>query len=58
MTFIEIVGGLLVLAVLTALGFAVKIVREYQRVVLFRLGRSLASEVRGSCSSIRSPTGR
>ena len=41
MTVVEIVGGLLVLAVLTALGFAVKIVREYQRVVLFRLGRSL-----------------
>ncbi len=41
MTVVEIVGGLLVLAVLIALGFAVKIVREYQRVVLFRLGRSL-----------------
>jgi regulator of protease activity HflC (stomatin/prohibitin superfamily) len=40
-TVVEIVGGLLVLAILTALGFAVRIVREYQRVVLFRLGRSL-----------------
>ena len=41
MIVVEIVGGLVVLSVLTALGFAVKIVREYQRVVLFRLGRSL-----------------
>jgi regulator of protease activity HflC (stomatin/prohibitin superfamily) len=38
---VEIVGGLVVLSVLAALGFSVKIVREYQRVVLFRLGRSL-----------------
>ena len=37
----EAVGGVVVLGVLTALGFSVKIVREYQRVVLFRLGRSL-----------------
>ena len=41
MTVVEIVGGLVVLSVLIALGFSVKIVREYQRVVLFRLGRSL-----------------
>ena len=41
MIVVEIVGGLVVLSVLTTLGFAVKIVREYQRVVLFRLGRSL-----------------
>jgi regulator of protease activity HflC (stomatin/prohibitin superfamily) len=38
---VEIVGGVVVLSVLAALGFSVKIVREYQRVVLFRLGRSL-----------------
>ena len=38
---VEIVVGLVVLSVLIALGFSVKIVREYQRVVLFRLGRSL-----------------
>jgi regulator of protease activity HflC (stomatin/prohibitin superfamily) len=38
---VEIVGALVVLSVLAALGFSVKIVREYQRVVLFRLGRSL-----------------
>jgi regulator of protease activity HflC (stomatin/prohibitin superfamily) len=40
-TVIEIVVGLVVFSVLIALGFSVKIVREYQRVVLFRLGRSL-----------------
>jgi regulator of protease activity HflC (stomatin/prohibitin superfamily) len=34
----EIVGGVVALSLL-ALGFSVKIVREYQRVVLFRLGR-------------------
>jgi len=38
---VEVVGGVVVLSVLAALGFSVKIVREYQRVVLFRLGRSL-----------------
>jgi regulator of protease activity HflC (stomatin/prohibitin superfamily) len=38
---VEVVGALVVLSVLVALGFSVKIVREYQRVVLFRLGRSL-----------------
>jgi regulator of protease activity HflC (stomatin/prohibitin superfamily) len=38
---VEIVGGLVGAALLTALGFSVRIVREYQRVVLFRLGRSL-----------------
>jgi len=41
MIVIEAVGGVAVLGVFTALGFSVKIVREYQRVVLFRLGRSL-----------------
>jgi regulator of protease activity HflC (stomatin/prohibitin superfamily) len=38
---VEIVGALVILSVLAVLGFSVKIVREYQRVVLFRLGRSL-----------------
>ncbi len=41
MIVLEIVVGLVVFSVLIALGFSVKIVREYQRVVLFRLGRSL-----------------
>ena len=41
MIVVEVVAGVAVLSVLTALGFSVKIVREYQRVVLFRLGRSL-----------------
>lgn len=41
MIVVEVVGGVVVLSVLTALGLSVKIVREYQRVVLFRLGRSL-----------------
>ncbi len=41
MIFVEVVGAVVILSVLAALGFSVKIVREYQRVVLFRLGRSL-----------------
>jgi len=41
MIVVEAVGGVAILGALTALGFSVKIVREYQRVVLFRLGRSL-----------------
>jgi len=41
MIVIEVVGGVVVAAVLTGFGFSVRIIREYQRVVLFRLGRSL-----------------
>ena len=41
MILVEVVGALVVLSVLVALGFSVKIIHEYQRVVLFRLGRSL-----------------
>ena len=41
MIVVEVVGGVVILSVLVALGFSVKIVREYQRVILFRLGRSL-----------------
>jgi regulator of protease activity HflC (stomatin/prohibitin superfamily) len=42
---VEVVAGAVILAFLAGLGFAVRIVREYQRVVLFRLGRSMG--VRG-----------
>jgi len=38
---VEIVGGLVGASLLAAFGFSVRIVREYQRVVLFRLGRSM-----------------
>jgi regulator of protease activity HflC (stomatin/prohibitin superfamily) len=38
---VEIVGGLVAASLLTALGLSVRIVREYQRVVLLRLGRSM-----------------
>jgi regulator of protease activity HflC (stomatin/prohibitin superfamily) len=38
---VEAVGGAAVLSALVLLGFSVRIVREYQRVVLFRLGRSM-----------------
>src|SRR5271156_912994 len=38
---IEVVGGVVVVSFLTTLAFSVRIVREYQRVVLFRLGRSM-----------------
>lgn len=41
MIVLEVIGGIVVLGVLVALGLSVKIVREYQRVVLFRLGRAL-----------------
>ena len=41
MIVVEIVGGLVGASLLAAFGFSVRIVREYQRVVLFRLGRSM-----------------
>ena len=41
MIVVEVVGGLVAASLLTALAFSVRIVREYQRVVLFRLGRSM-----------------
>jgi regulator of protease activity HflC (stomatin/prohibitin superfamily) len=40
MVVLEVVGGLVAASVLAAAGLSVKIVREYQRIVLFRLGRS------------------
>jgi regulator of protease activity HflC (stomatin/prohibitin superfamily) len=38
---VGIIVGLVVLAGLVMLGFSVKIIREYQRIVLFRLGRAI-----------------
>jgi regulator of protease activity HflC (stomatin/prohibitin superfamily) len=38
---VEIIGGVVAFSALGLAAFSVKIVREYQRVVLFRLGRSL-----------------
>ena len=38
-----IVGGALVLLVLIVLGMAVRIVPEFRRLVVFRLGRSLGA---------------
>ena len=38
---VGIVVGLVVLAMVVALGLSVRIVREYQRIVLFRLGRAV-----------------
>jgi regulator of protease activity HflC (stomatin/prohibitin superfamily) len=40
---IEILFGVIVLAALVFLGYSVKIVKEYQRVMLFRLGRALGT---------------
>jgi regulator of protease activity HflC (stomatin/prohibitin superfamily) len=40
MVVLEIFGGLVAAGLLTTVGLSVKIVREYQRIVLFRLGRS------------------
>jgi len=42
---IGIIVGVVVLALLITFGFSVKIIREYQRIVLFRLGRAIG--VRG-----------
>jgi regulator of protease activity HflC (stomatin/prohibitin superfamily) len=41
MMIFEIVAGILVLLLLVACSFSVRIVREYQRIVLFRLGRAV-----------------
>jgi regulator of protease activity HflC (stomatin/prohibitin superfamily) len=41
---IGIVVGVVVLAALIGVGLAVKIVKEYQRIVLFRLGRAIATK--------------
>ena len=40
---IGIVVGVIVLFILIALGRSVKIIREYQRIVLFRLGRAIGT---------------
>jgi len=41
MVVVEVLGGLVAAGLLGAAGLSVKIVREYQRIVLFRLGRSV-----------------
>jgi len=41
MVVVEVVGAVVAASLLGALGLSVKIVREYQRIVLFRLGRSV-----------------
>ena len=41
MVILEVFGGLVAASLVTAAGLSVKIVREYQRIVLFRLGRSV-----------------
>jgi regulator of protease activity HflC (stomatin/prohibitin superfamily) len=41
MVVVEVVGGVVAASLLAAIGLSVKIVREYQRIVLFRLGRSV-----------------
>ncbi len=40
---VGIVVGVVVLFLLVVLGFSVKIIREYQRIVLFRLGRAIGT---------------
>ncbi len=55
---IGIIVGAVVLAALLTAAFSVKIVREYQRIMLFRLGRALGTRGRDLSSSIRSPTER
>jgi regulator of protease activity HflC (stomatin/prohibitin superfamily) len=41
MVLLEVLGGLVAASLVTTAGLSVKIVREYQRIVLFRLGRSV-----------------
>jgi regulator of protease activity HflC (stomatin/prohibitin superfamily) len=41
MVVVEVLVGVVAASLLAALGFSVRIVREYQRIVLFRLGRSV-----------------
>jgi regulator of protease activity HflC (stomatin/prohibitin superfamily) len=41
MVVVEVVGGVVAASLLGAIGLSVKIVREYQRIVLFRLGRAV-----------------
>jgi regulator of protease activity HflC (stomatin/prohibitin superfamily) len=41
MVLLEVFGGLVAASLVTTAGLSVKIVREYQRIVLFRLGRSV-----------------
>ncbi len=43
MAFVGVIVGVVVLVLLVALGAAVRIVREYQRIVLFRLGRAVGT---------------
>jgi len=38
---VEVLGGVVAASLLVAAGLSVKIIREYQRIVLFRLGRSV-----------------
>ena len=54
---IGIVIGVVAFAALLVGAISVRIVREYQRIVLFRLGRAIGTEGPGSCSSTRSSTG-
>ena len=41
---VGIVIGVVVLFLLVVFGLSVKIVREYQRIVLFRLGRAIGTQ--------------
>jgi regulator of protease activity HflC (stomatin/prohibitin superfamily) len=50
---VGIVIGVVVLILLIAFWRSVKIVREYQRIVLFRLGRARGFEAQGLSLSIR-----
>jgi regulator of protease activity HflC (stomatin/prohibitin superfamily) len=41
MVVVEVLGGVVAASLLVGAGLSVKIIREYQRIVLFRLGRSV-----------------
>jgi len=43
MVFVGVIIGIVVLAALVVAGMSIRIVREYQRIVLFRLGRSVGT---------------
>ena len=51
--FLEALGGVVVAALLVYLAASINVVREYQRVVLFRLGRATGARAPGLSWSTR-----
>ena len=56
-TAILVIVAIVIVGLITLAAISIKIVREYQRVVLFRLGRAIGPVGLVSPSSTPSPTG-